>query len=138
MQGWKNRRTAATTKLGNAGLTYLNRHSSVFAFLLIVLELLDNEILMSCAVATIHQSLLVASRTLRVRFWRLPSLSLAQVGAGDDGLAGGGWGAGLSHQSCRLLGLLNEDRGALNMMDDHRGGRHHLRFDGGALRFWWG
>ena len=54
-------------------------------------------------------------------------------GTRDLNGAGGERGTGLSGQGCRLLGLLHEHRGALDMMDDHRGGGHHLGSDGGVL-----
>ena len=118
---------------------YLNRQSSVFALVLTVLELLYDETLVGSAVAIIYWvpvCLLLTGRTRWIHSCppgRFPALTLAQGGTGGVGGVRGERRTGLSCQGCRLLGLLHVDRGALDMMDDHRRGRHHLGFDGGAL-----
>lgn len=112
--------------------TYLYGHSSAFALVLAVLELLYDETLVGSAVAIIHWIPMCLLRTGGTRWirgrplGRLPALTLAQVGTGDVRGAGGERWTGLSCQGGRLLGLLDVDWGALDMMDDHRRGGHHL------------
>ena len=120
--------------------TYLYGNCSAFALVLTVLELLYDKTLISSAIAIIHQvpmCLLVTGGTWWIqgcRLGRFPALPLARVGTGDLRGAGGERRTRLSCQGCRLLGLLHVNRGALDMMDYHRRGRHHLWSDGGALR----
>lgn len=121
-------------------ILYLYRHGSLLALVWGVLELFYDEILLDpISVADrVPLRFLAVGRARRIagcRLGGLAALAFAQNGTGRVSWARGQRRAGPGGQGRRLLGLLHVDRGALNVMDHHRGGGHDLGLNGGSLGF---